>query len=160
MSRGQELEGYILQGMARAIWGHAFVQWATNVDPPPEIPANSTWADVTPATPPGALKAARDFARGIGELNHLGPTPLTQMFSATRRYVQPRHSATRATEADQAFQFGEDVAQACLGTLEVPQFGQYKLLEMKAMLDDDGRSLSWDEGWTWHPRLGEGPQER
>ncbi len=158
MSREQEPEGYILQGMARAIWGHAFVQWATNVDPPPEIPANSTWADVTPPTPAGALKAAKEFARGIGELNHLGPTPLTQMFSATRRYVQPRHSATMATEADQAFQFGEDVALACLGTLEVPELGQYKIPEMKAMLDDDGRSLSWDEGWTWHPRIGEGPQ--
>lgn len=154
MTHEQELEGYILQGMARAIWGHAFIQWATNVDPPPEIPANSTWADVTPPTPAGALKAAKDFARGIGELNRLGPTPLTQMFSATRRYVQPRRSATRATEADQAFQFGEDVAQACLGTLELPELGQYKLPEMKAMLDDDGQSLSWDEGWTWHPRIG------
>lgn len=150
MTHEQELEGYILQGMARAIWGHAFVQWATNVDPPPEFGAGKDWSEVTPPVPPGALKAARDFARGMGELNHLGPTPMTQMFSATRRYARPQRSATRATEADQAFQFGEDVAQACLGTLEVPELGQYKIPEMKAMLDDDGQSLSWDEGWTWH----------
>jgi hypothetical protein len=151
MTHEQELEDYILQGMAHAIWIHAFIQWATIVEPAPEFPPNSDWADVTPPTPPGALQAAQEIAEGIARLNGLGGTPMAQMFLATRRYVQLRRSETRATEADQAFQFGEEVAMACLGMLDVPEFGQYKLPQMKAMLDDEGDRLSWDEGSTWHP---------
>jgi hypothetical protein len=159
-SHEQELEGYILQGMAHAIWGHAFIQWATNVEPPSDL-HGATWAEVTPPTDPSAMKAAKEFSAGIGTLNDLGVRPMVKMFLASRRYAQPRRSSTRATEADQAFQFGSDVAQACLGTLDVPEIGQYKLPEMKAELDDDGTHLSWDEGWLWHreaPQPNPGPQ--
>jgi len=151
-SHERELEDYILQGMAHAIWSHAFIQWAANVEPPPELPPNSDWTDVTPPTPPGAMAAAKDFAHGIREFNNLRLYPMAQMFLATRRYAQPRRSSVRTTEADQAFQFGEEVAMSCLGTLEVPEIAQYKLPQMKAMLDDDGQALSWDEGWTWAGR--------
>jgi hypothetical protein len=149
MTRDQELEGHILRGMARAIWLNAYIRWATEVEPPPVL-HGGTWEESAPPVPAGALKAAKDFARGIGELNNLGAHPMTQIFLATRRYAQPQRSATRATEADQAFDFGQEVAQATLGTLEVPEIGQYKMPQMHVMLDDDGRSLSWDEGWTWH----------
>lgn len=136
-----ELEGYILQGMARAIWVQAFILWATEIDLHVD---KESWEEEAGETPPGALEAARDLATGIQKMN---ARSVAAMFLATRGHVRLRHSETHATEADRSFAFGGDLALACLGTLDVPEFSQFNLPEMKTKIALDRKQemeLSWD----------------
>jgi len=141
MTHEQELEGYILQGMARAIWVQAFILGATEIDLHVD---KDTWEEEAGETPPAAMQSARELARGIAMLN---AESASTMFLALRGHIRPRHRETRATEADRAYAFGEDVALACLGTLDVPEFARYNLPQMKTKIELDNRQkmeLSWD----------------
>lgn len=146
-----ELEGYVLDGMARAIWVHAYMIWATEVEAPPVI--HGTWAEAAPDHPgsrTASMKAAKDLARLIGQANALGPHPMYHLLM--RAGMAPSGDAT---PADAAFAFGEDLALVCIGTRErSPMYGAVKLPGFEVTLDDDGRSLSWDGGMSWeaaHP---------
>jgi hypothetical protein len=147
MTREREIEGHILNGMARTLWLHAYIMWTTEVEPPPVI-HSETWDEAAPPTPPAAMQAARELADGIGEVNRLGLHPLVAMFDqvGVRR---PARSASGATEADAAVAFGEHLASACLQTQDVPVLERFSLPYFKVELDDDGRHLSWDGGESW-----------
>lgn len=141
MTHEQELERYILQGMARAIWVHTFTQWATEIDLHVD---RDTWEEEAGETPPAGLRAAQDLATGIQKMN---ASTVAVMFLALRGHIRPRRSEKRATEADRAFAFGGDVALACLGALDVPELARYNLPEMKTNIELDKKQqmeLSWE----------------
>jgi hypothetical protein len=140
MTHEQELEGYILQGMAHAIWVHAFIQWATEIDLHVD---KGTWEEEAGATPSAAMQSAQELAGGIAALN---TDSVAAMFLTMRGHIRPRHSEMRATEADRAVAFGGDVALSCLGTLDVPEFARYNLPEMKTKIEVD-RSQHMDLSW-------------
>jgi hypothetical protein len=57
-----KVDSEILQGMARALWVHAYMNW---VEMPPNM--SGTWDEITPPTPAAALAAAQDLAKLITE---------------------------------------------------------------------------------------------
>ncbi len=150
LSYDPELDGYALDGMARALWVHAYMIWATEVEPPP-VMGGDTWDEVAPdtrATRSASRKAALALSELLSEANKLGKYPLAKMFAE-----EDLHSAVEGegTEADRALAFGELVAIVCLGTAEpVGALAKFQMPSFEVRLDDDGRHISWDGGWNWH----------
>jgi len=144
MSHAAEIEGYVLDGMARAIWVHAYMEWALDADPPPELPWGATWDELAPDdddTQSASRQAAQDLADLIREANpRLGRHALAQMFRASG--MQPGGDAT---QADAAFAFGHNLALVCIGGRErTPLLGDVRLPHFRAELEDAGRSLQWE----------------
>lgn len=145
MPRDKELSGYILDGMARGLWVQAYINWATQVEPPPTM--GSTWDEMAGKTPAAAVRAAKDLVKVINqESRALGATPLVQMFDAVSR-----GRSGRATEADRAFWFGEEVALASMGVRDLDDVKASALRDIRAVvpimvveLTDDGDEMVWD----------------
>lgn len=157
MPRAQEIEGYARDGMARAIWVHAYMMWATEVEPPPMMHGD-TWESVAPNTAASRRAsgaAAEELADLIGEMNHLGGRPLAEIFSAIRF-----QRGGGATDADRAYALGSDLAHVCMGTLDrqdsLLSGTQFQMPHLHAELSDDGHELTWDGG-AEHRNPGEGP---
>lgn len=150
MTHEKELEGYILDGMARAIWVHAYMIWATEVEPPPTM-GSGTWeeqASNTPATRKASMQAAKALAGLIKEVNGLG---LAELFARVSSQI----------DTNVAYAFGEEIALLCIGTRD-PEDSRFILPpssrrgkwnpvipSFHVMLDDDGHALSWDGGLSW-----------
>jgi hypothetical protein len=159
VTHDEELIGYILEGMARAIWSRAYIDWATNVDPPPEFPEGATWDDVIPYNADiraGSLQAAEELLEGIEEANR-GRSVLSA-FREREQYFDPG-----GTQADRAYGFGGEIAQMSLGVLDpVPGVDLKLPTDFRVMLDDEGWDLSWDGGMTWarQPYPSENPAQQ
>lgn len=148
VTHDQELTQYILEGMARAIWVHAFIVWATEVEPPPVL-HGGTWDEAAPnnrSTRSASLLAAKALEEGIEQANPGVRSPLVEAF----RQYDANAEYGDETEADHAYAFGGVVAMASIGlerfssSIEIPTF--------TFELDDDGRAISWDGGMSWEGR--------
>jgi CheY-like chemotaxis protein len=170
MRREREFEGYLMDGMARAIWVHAYMLWATNVQPSPEL-HGETWDEVAPdnaSTRRASMMAARELAELIIKANRVpGLAALFQRAVILKRGQPPGNPRDvapgagialqdRGTEADLAREYGSDLAHLCMGSLDM----QDSLLPLpdfvapffKVTLDDDGEEISWDGGLSWPTR--------
>jgi hypothetical protein len=154
MRHEQEIEGYILDGMARALWVHAYMVWATEVDPPPVL-HEATWEELAPdtsGTRSGSMKAAKELAKLIARANSLyGPWPLDGVFDTVEDRME-----RGGTQADRALAFGAEVARLATGTTDrqdsvLQHRPDIAIPTFKIMLDDDGHHLSWDGGWPSEP---------
>lgn len=142
----KEIEGYVLDGMARALWVHAYMIWATEVEPPPIM--GGSWDEMatdSPGTRRASMQAAQALQKLLAEANGLRVPAMAALFGLVR--LGRRWPG--GTEADHAYGFGRDLALLSLGVLDrgdsivpsaitVPRF--------RVELDDDGRELSWDGG--------------
>lgn len=155
MSHEREIEGYVLDGMARALWIHAYMMWALEVEPPPKITSDDweSQAPNTAATRKASMQAATALATLVQEANHLGTHPLAELFL----------KVSAIDNADYAYVFGEELAALSVGTLDAddsrfvlpPQrasgghastYWRPVVPNFKVELDDDGRELSWEGG--------------
>lgn len=146
MTHDQELAGYILEGMARAIWVQAFIHWASEVDPPPVL-RGDTWDEAAPntsSTRAASMKAAKALADLIKQSNPGHANTLVESFHRVKRKFGPG-----GTEADRAYAFGKEIALMAIGVLTVDGTG-LTMPTFQVSLDDDGRALSWDGGMSWH----------
>jgi ActR/RegA family two-component response regulator len=146
-----EIEGYILDGMARALWVHAFMIWSTEVEAPPVM--GGSWEEMAPdnkSTRAASREAAEALSTLIREANRLGDPPLADLFG----------KVSTTWNADRAKAFGEEVAHLCMGTRD-PDDSMFFLPRSRPSasnrwdpvfppftveLDDEGRDLSWDGG--------------
>ena len=153
----------ILEGMARALWVHAFMIWSIEVEPPP-YPVQGgddvRWDDIAPdnaSTRAASGQAAEALAQLIGQANRLGDYPLAKLFA----------KVSAKWDADRAYAFGQEVAHLCMGTRDAddsvfflprgrPGAGERRwdpvLPNFKVDLDDDGRDLTWDGGLSYPTR--------
>lgn len=147
MPREQQFEERIIQeGMARALWVHAYMIWATEVEAAPVM--GGSWEEMAPdnATTRAASKqAAKALSDLVDKANRLGDHPLAKLFGRV----------TRRWDADRAYAFGEDVAHICMGTRDaadsaLPFTRDLMIPHFSVELDDDGKHISWDGGWTWN----------
>lgn len=158
----REIEGYILDGMARALWVHAYMIWATEVEPAPMLHGES-WDEAAPnnkATRAASLKAAKAltelYTKANKDFGLVAAHPLASLF-ATVDSGRPDESG-RATRADRAYGLGEDLAHLAMGTMDRHDSavrGGIAIPHFKVVLDDDGRNISWDGGWEWEPGFGD-----
>src|SRR5262245_37411619 len=144
----RELEEYIRDSMARALWVHAYMIWATEVEPTPVI-VPGTWdgnAIDTRESRRVSLLAANALTEMFQTANRLGPNPMAQLFIATD--TGPHEDCDcRATRADRAVGFGRDIAGVCLGTREVEDISLPAgtvVPSFSVSLDDDGQQLTWE----------------
>jgi len=147
MSRDMEAQGYILDGMARALYVHAYMAWTQHAPPPKnrtrEVPD-------TVETRTASESAARQVVAGIASQSGLsGGAALGHKFlqADNRHWDTDPHSARWA---DRAYAFGSDLAMICLGTMDesaVPAARGLRLPSLQIKLDDEGRVLSWDGGY-------------
>jgi CheY-like chemotaxis protein len=116
LSHEAELEQYILDGMARTLWVHAFMIWSTEVDPAPV--QSGSWNEVAPdtrETRSASMQAAQALTELLATANRLDDRePLAHLFLGGRY-----RRTGDGTEADRASVFGDDLALVCLGALEV-----------------------------------------
>lgn len=92
-----KLENAIITGMARGLWVHAYMNW---VEAPPNM--TGTWEEITPPTPAGAIQAAKDLAKLIGQANQLGAQPMAEFYeNCDTEEVEPER-------------WGKHVAQLCV----------------------------------------------
>lgn len=145
----RDLEGLILDGMARALWVHAYMIWALEVEAPPGI-GNQSWDEMAPdnaSTRKASMKAARELTGLLEASNRLGAHPLATLF---------RRAGGSDRDGDVAIAaFGEDVAHVCMGTRDaedssLPFTSGLSVPHFSVELDDDGNHISWDGGWTWN----------
>jgi len=149
-----EAQGYILDGMARALYVHAYMEWTEAAVPEPVLPPGKvTWEEVTPntvETRTASEAAASQVATGIARENGLpvrGGLGRRFLEADNRHWDADPHSATWA---DRAYAFGRDLAMVCVGAMEqesVPAAHGLRLPSIHIELDDDGRVLSWDGGF-------------
>ena len=88
-----KVESEIIEGMARALWVHAYMNW---VEMPPNM--SGTWDEIAPPTPAAAITAGRDLAKLISEVNDLS---FVEFYLDENEHVAPRL-------------WGAHVAKACL----------------------------------------------
>jgi hypothetical protein len=151
----QEIEGYILDGMARAIWVHAYMIWATQVEPPPVM--SGSWEEMAPNTR-GSRQASMKAAQALAELVATAmpghDRTLVDLFEQGVAASGGRRRRGQGTPADMAYAFGEELALICIGTLD-PDDGVLPLPpgfhppSFQIELDDDGHALSWDGGFSF-----------
>jgi DNA-binding NarL/FixJ family response regulator len=165
----KEFHGAVLDGMARALWVRAYMLWATEVDPGPQM-GEETWNERAPdnaSTRKASKQAADELTQMIASNNGLGAKhPLGELFMRVVSFqrgsapgspadAQPGRGRDRATEADLAYAYGEDLAHVCMGTRDpmdslLPIPGDFVVPHFSVELDDAGDRLSWDGGWTWN----------
>ena len=144
----REVEGYILDGMARAIWVHAYMIWATEVEPAPVM--GSSWEEMAPnnaATRRASMQAAKALTKLIGEALP-GRDPLVYLFE---HGVAGGRRTRGATEADLAYAYGNMLALVCIGSFDrgdsvLPLPADFYPPQFRVALEDDGRELTWDGG--------------
>lgn len=163
-SSAHDTETAILQGMARALWVHAFMIWSTEVEPPPMMAG--TWEEATPDSASHrkvSMQAARELAELVTKAN--GVRSMTEFMD-------------RYTSADPAL-VGAQVAQVCLGVMDLDDTvlrpgirvrragapagrarsttshlaGSPRFPHFKVELSDDADELSW-EGAADEPGMG------
>jgi hypothetical protein len=143
----QEIDKEVLRGMARALWVHAYMMWATEVEPPPVLHGRN-WDEATPdnaATRSASLQAAQALEEILGKANRMTQPPLAVMFWRALGEGKPP-----ARWEPLAHRLGETVAHACLGAAELPaDLSSFSMPEFSVMLDDDGHRISWDGGFSW-----------
>jgi ActR/RegA family two-component response regulator len=158
MAREREFEGYVLDGMARAIWVHAFMIWSIEVEPPPYPPQGGrdvSWDEIAPdnaSTRSASRKAADALAQLIAQANHLGEWPMATFFA----------KVSAQWDANRAYAFGEELAHLAMDTRSQDDStflyprGRSRfdpvIPHFKVELDDDGGDLSWDGGLSWPTR--------
>lgn len=157
MLREQQIDQDVRDGMARAIWVHAYMMWATAVDAPPQI-YGDTWESAAPDTAASRRAsghAALELSELIGQMNHLGDWPMSEIFSRVR---WPRGWTSPNT--DMAYMLGQEVARICMGVLDrhdsLLANSRFAMPHLQAELSDDGRELTWDGGAA-RVNPGEGP---
>lgn len=162
----EEFDREVMRGMARHLWVHAYMLWATQVEPPPQ--PGQSWEEMAPdnaSTRAASRQAAQELREMIESSNHLsGQHILGRLFISAvdqRRGRPPGRPSDAqpgkrkgATEADLAFAFGEDLAGICMGTLEpedsvLPLPARFVLPTFSVQLDDDGHQISWDGGFSY-----------
>jgi CheY-like chemotaxis protein len=142
----QKIEQRIRDGMARALWVHAFMIWATDVDPGPAF-SGGTWDEVAPdsaATRQVSGQAADALMELLVAANQ---APLTTLLS---------FSGSEASDV------GDQLARVCLGVLDVEDSVFLRtaiiLPPFRVELDDDGDTLTWDgeidDGMMGNPGTG------
>jgi hypothetical protein len=154
LSHQAELEGYILDGMARALWVHAYMIWATEVEPPPTM--GSSWEEMAPDTA-ATRKASAHAALALAEMlapQFGGNHPLAGAFLRGADFAG--HRPRGGTEADRAYVFGENLVLVCLGARDAadsvpPLGGDFVAPSFRVELNDDGRELSWEGGLDQDP---------
>jgi hypothetical protein len=162
MPHEQEIESHILDGMARAIWVHAYMIWATEVDPPPVLHGD-TWEEIAPdnkGTRTASMEAAKELAGLIAKANSLyGAYPLEDVFDTVEGRM-----GRGGTQADRARAFGEEVALLAIGGRD-RQDGVLRhrpdlvIPDFKVTLNDDGDAISWDGGFSWEREHGPSPMD-
>lgn len=154
----QEIEGYILAGMARALWVHAYMIWSTEVEPPPVLHGD-TWNEVAPdnqGTQRASMRAARALAELYAKANSLDSYPLAHLFSQVDggEPDDPEH----ATQADRARAFGSELALLAVGSRDrgdsVLWRSKAPIPAFEVVLNDDGDAISWDGGFSWERERG------
>jgi hypothetical protein len=149
----QDIDTYVAQGVARALYVHAFRMWAIDVDPAPEFPADSDWEKVAPDTVmnrAAGIQAARELEDGIAQKNpRLGRFPYAAVFKKITSVPDADFDTRiRGVHPDAAGRsFGALLASVCLGTDEPGPLAQFALPTVHVELDDDGREMSWDMSW-------------
>jgi CheY-like chemotaxis protein len=163
MPREKEFEQHILDGMARALWVHAYMIWATEVEPAPVM--GSSWEEMAPDSPStrkASHQAADALASLIGTANDLGHYPMAMLFA----------KVSSRWDANVAYAFGDEIAHLCMGTLDWDNSSFLQPRERRGgshpsttwnpviphfavNLDDDGRDLTWD-GALSEPEHGQG----
>jgi len=145
MAHLQEMDDAAMDGMARALWVHAYMIWVTEVEPAPEITSDD-WGSQAPNTAVTrrvSMQSARALAELIQQVNDLGARPLGALFL--------RMSAR--ADANRAYMFGREIALLCVGvrdradsTLIPPGHAFPVLPSFHIELDDDGQELTWEGG--------------
>jgi len=127
-----KVESEILQGMARALWVHAYMNW---VEMPPNM--SGTWDEITPPTPDAALAAAKDLAKLITEDGgSIADMPIGD----------PRT-------------WGEFAAKVCLGVIGVDLAVDHPYPHFEVHIEDG--ELVWDgEATQAHSAMDSGKRER
>lgn len=143
MSREKEFEGYILDGMARAIWVHAYMLFATQVEMY-GVPTNESWEELAPdnaSTRRASMGAAKALREVIGKVNDFGREPLATFFS----------KVAAKWDANQAYAFGEELAHLCMGTRDlqdstwlIPGHRWQPVLPWLRVELEDGDELTWE----------------
>jgi hypothetical protein len=151
-----EVDAFVAQGFARALYVHAFQMWAIEVEPRPDLPAGRPWNEVAPdtvMTRAAGIQAAREFEEGIAKENaDLGPHPFAAMYEQCISLAEP-DTRIRGVRTDRAARsFGALLAGVCLGVEEASGcLSEVALPNIHVELDDDGQEMSWeDRGWN-HP---------
>jgi len=148
----REMDGYALEGMARALWVHAYMLWALEVEPPPDL-GTRPWDELAPnndSTRRASMAAAKELEGLLGAENDLGRYPLAKIFRRATGEDAKDYGVGTVLYA-----FGEDVAHVCMGTRDhqdsaVPFAEGLVIPHFSVELSDDGTQLSWDGGWTWN----------
>lgn len=151
----EELDREVMRGMARHLWVHAYMLWATQVEAPPQ--PGQSWEEMTPdnaSTRAASRQAAQELRAMIGSSNRLSGQHILGRLFIWAVDAQPGKRKRATTEADLAFAFGEDLAGLCMGTLEpedsvLPIPARFVLPHFSVQLDDDGSQISWDGGVSY-----------
>lgn len=162
MSPDQELEDYIRDGMARALWVHAYMMWTTEVEPAPVF-SPGTWDENTPDTASSreaSLKAADDLAEMFRNANRLGHHPMVAVFNGKAGDGAPDDYFHGSTIGDKAYGFGRAIAGICLGTVDpddspLPLRPDLVVPSFRVELDDTGHDLTWEGRADSEPRAWE-----
>lgn len=143
MSREKEFEGYILDGMARAIWVHAYMLFATQVEMY-GVPTTESWEELAPdnaSTRRASMGAAKALREVIGKVNDFGREPLATFFS----------KVSAKWDANQAYAFGGELAHLCMGTRDlqdstwlIPGHRWQPVLPWLRVELEDGDELTWE----------------
>lgn len=165
-SHEQMLEDLILEAMARRLWVHAYMAWALDVDPAVDVQGYD-WDAAAPnnsGTRAASLRAAKALTELLVQENNLPKTaPLCHLYrhaAPTYRRLFPDVTIESPVEYDvsspeeqEAWMFGQDVVDSCLGTSDaLRDAGIVDLPGFSVELDDDGSRLSWDGGVSLDPR--------
>jgi CheY-like chemotaxis protein len=149
----KDIDTYVAQGVARALYVHAFQMWSIDVEPPPDVSEGRDWEEVAPDTVmnrAAGIQAARELEDGIAQKNPgLGRFPYAAMFkNVTSASDADFDTRIRGVHPDAAGRsFGALLASVCLGTDEPGPLAQFALPTVHVELDDDGREMSWDMSW-------------
>lgn len=142
----RDLEESVLDGMARTLWVHAYIAWATLTG---QQTIGESWEEMTPETPPAARLAADDIAKSIGYLNGFTRYPMVALFRA----VSPPRSS--GDPADAAYRFGQGVAMATLGASPNSPSPTIRIPMLRVSLEREGTELAWQDNQVWsrHERV-------
>ncbi len=151
----RDVEGVILEGMARALWVHAYMSWTLEVEAPPDL-GSRTWEEIAPnnsSTWKASMSAAKDLAATLGKVNSLGRHPLAAIYHRAVGWIaagNALHPYTVLYDTDSVlYALGEDIAHVCMGTREpedspFPFTHNLVIPHFRAELTDDGDEMVWE----------------